>query len=239
MSRQKISAHPSGPGVWMPKSTLDSAAWNVLSDGSQRLYIALKAQADNKHNTAYLSTRDAAKALGRRSFRKIREWYAELRHYGFIVMLSAGCLGADGRGKAPLWRLSDKGTTRGGYEPPTQEFLQWDGVLFDPKPYRDGCEKIESRIRRREQGVTDIENTPVSHAVTLNEVSVSDVESICGVAGVSDVESITSLNHYVGSSETTSKPSSVEFGPNDPRIMALDAAAKRLKARRNDNGKRR
>ena len=169
----------------MPKSTLDSPAWNALSDGSQKLYIALKAEADNKHNTAYLSTRDAAKALGRRSFRKIREWYAELRHYGFIVMLSAGYLGTDGRGKAPLWRLTDKGTTRGGYSAPTQEFLRWEGVLFDPKPYRDGCEKIKSRIRRREQGVSDVENTPVSDGVTANGATVSDVESI------------TSLNHYV------------------------------------------
>ena len=50
----------------MPMSTLELQAWKALSDGSQRLYIALKAKADNKHNTAYLSTRDAGKALGRK-----------------------------------------------------------------------------------------------------------------------------------------------------------------------------
>ena len=137
----------------MPMSTLGSPAWKALSDGSQRLYIALKAKADNKHNTAYLSARDASKALGRNANggarRKVREWYAELQHYGFIVMLSAGCLGTDGRGKAPHWKLADKGTTRGGYEPPAQEFLRWNGVLFDPKPYR---EKTESRPLRGGQG---------------------------------------------------------------------------------------
>jgi hypothetical protein len=120
MSKKKVSAHPNGPGVWMPMSTLGSPAWKALSDGSQRLYIALKAKADNKHNTAYLSTRDAAAALGRKrgGGAKIGEWYAELEHYGFIVKLSAGCLGPDGIGKAAHWRLTDKGTIRGGVRTP-------------------------------------------------------------------------------------------------------------------------
>ena len=58
MSKKKISAHPKGPGVWMPKSTLDSPAWKALSDGSQRLYIALKAKADNA-STILLTSRHA------------------------------------------------------------------------------------------------------------------------------------------------------------------------------------
>ena len=226
----------------MPKSTLESPAWNALSDGSQRLYIALKAQSDNKHHTAYLSTRDAAKALGRRScksgrsFRKIREWYAELEHYGFIAMLSAGCLGTDGRGKAPTWRLADKGTTRGGYEPPTQEFLRWDGVLFDRKPYR---EKTESRSPRGAQGAPYGGRSPVADGGTPNGKTAPHGGRICEDIGVTDGGRITSLNHYVAPADapppqpltTPSKPSLVDFDPNDPRMVALKATERR---RQND-----
>ena len=217
MNKKKISAHPSGPGVWMPMSTLESPAWKALSDGSQRLYIALKAEADNKHNTAYLSTRDAGKTLGRhsfksgRAFRKIKEWYAELEHYGFIVMLSAGCLGTDGRGKAPLWKLADKGTTRGGYEPPTQEFLRWDGVLFDPKPHR---QKTKSRYLRGAQGADDGGRSPVTHGGAPNGVTADDGGRICEDLSADDGGSITSLNHYVVPAETSSITLRTIVAPN-------------------------
>jgi hypothetical protein len=239
----------------MPKSTLDSPAWKALSDGSQRLYIALKGKADNKHNTAYLSTRDAATALGRKrgAGRKIREWYAELQHYGFIVMLSKGCLGPEGVGKATHWRLTDKGTTRGGYEPPMQEFLKWDGELFDPSPYRAKGRKweeewqrgkTESRRRRERQGVDDVSDSPVADVTTPNGASVDDVSDLCDEVGVGDV--ITSINHYPGTlavlplpPKTPLKPSLGEFGQNDPRVIALDATEQRLRTRRSHNGKRR
>jgi hypothetical protein len=116
-------------------ATLDSRAWGALSHGARSLYVALKRQADHAHNTAYLSTRVAARKLisGRD---KVREWFAELEHYGFIVMIAPGHLGSDGMGKAPHWRLTEKGTTRGGYEAPTNDFLKWDGTPFDAKQYR-------------------------------------------------------------------------------------------------------
>jgi hypothetical protein len=183
----------------MPMSTLESPAWKALSDGSQRLYIALKAKADNKHNTAYLSTRDAANALGRRNRLKIREWYAELEHYRFIVMLSPGCLGTDGKGKAPHWRLADKGTTRGGYEPPMQDFLRWDGVLFDPQPYRDRRRKTESRNGRAFQGGMDGRSSPGMDGVPPNGGGGMDGGSIYEDHSGMDGGSITSINHYQGS----------------------------------------
>jgi hypothetical protein len=204
--KKKESAHPSGPGVWMPKSTLDSPAWKALSDGSQRLYIALKAKADNKHNTAYLSTREAAAAIGRRNRVKIREWYAELEHYGFTVMLSAGCLGTDGRGRAPHWRLTDKGTVRGGFEAPTQDFLTWDGVLFDPKPYRDKRGKTESRHGRGFQGGMDRGSSPGMDGVPLNGGGGMDVHAIHELTGGTDVRAITSLTTRLPSPESSSPP---------------------------------
>ncbi len=219
----------------MPKSTLEAPAWIALSDGAQRLYTALKAKADNKHNTAYLSTRDASAALGRRNRVKVREWYAELEHYGFIVMLSAGSLGTDGRGKAPTWRLADKGTTRGGFEPAMQEFLRWDGVLFDPKPYRDKRGKTESRNGRGFQGGMDGGATPGMDGVPLNNASGMDGGAIEEHPSGMDGCSITSLTTSGGSAllastpKTPSKPSVVDFDPKDPRMLALKATERRLR----------
>jgi hypothetical protein len=229
--KKNASAHPKGPGVWMPLSTLESPAWKALSDGAQRLYLALKAKTDNAHHSAYLSTRDAAAALGRRNRLKIREWYAELEFYGFLVMLSAGCLGSDGRGKAPLWRLTDKGTTRGGFEPATHDFLRWNGSLFDPKPYRDKRGKTESRNGRGFQGGMDGGSSPGMDGVPLNEGGGMDVRAIHEDIGGTDVRAITSINHYGGSPRRLS--SSLEMDPqtslpsNDPRVVALDSKAPR------------
>jgi len=69
----------------------------------------------------------------------IERWFRELEHFGFIVMSSPGCLGVEGKGKAPHWRLTECGTTSktsatGVWEPPTNDFLRWDGTPFrDPK----------------------------------------------------------------------------------------------------------
>jgi hypothetical protein len=97
--------------------------------------VELSGEAENRHNIAWLSERDAAKRL-RSSRYKVREWFAELEHYGFIVLVSRACLGVDGKGKSAHWRITDRGTTKGGYEPPTQNFLSWNAVPFDAKPHR-------------------------------------------------------------------------------------------------------
>ena len=223
MSKKKISVHPKGPGVWMPLSTLNSPAWKALSDGAQRLYISLKAEADNAHYAAYLSTRDAATALGRSrggGCEKIREWYAELEHYGFIVMLSPGCLGTDGRGKAPHWKLTDKGTTRGGYEPATQDFLRWDGLVFDPKPYRRKSRwKTESRAARGGQGERDAGDSPERDAGAPDRASERDAGDICGEVGERHARDITSINHYPALPNASPKPDQTIVAPNDPKLQ--------------------
>ena len=86
MSNKKSKDKGRIPGTFTPllHSTLDTAAWMQLSHGAQCLYIALKRQCANTGNRAYLSTRDAARRL-KASRDKIREWYAELAHYGFIL----------------------------------------------------------------------------------------------------------------------------------------------------------
>jgi hypothetical protein len=133
------------PFVPLLKDTLDSPAWKALSFGARTLYVALKRRVPPQRNTGYLSYRNAVKELGYTSQRKIGEWFRELEHYGFIVLERHGCLGVEGKGKAPQWRLTELGVAI-TEERPTRDFLRWDGVLFEPKrsqrtPGSFGCTK--------------------------------------------------------------------------------------------------
>ena len=121
-------------------STLDAPAWMEMSHGAKWLYVALKRRKSNGRNRAFVSYRNAQREL-KVSSRKIREWFAELVHYGFIRLAVRGSLGVDGKGKAPHWTLTECGQTsktsnEGLFEPPTNDFLKWNGILFDPAPYR-------------------------------------------------------------------------------------------------------
>jgi hypothetical protein len=118
-----------GPFVPLLKETLDCAAWKAMSHGARSLYIALKRRySNNTHNNGrlYLSQRDAAEEIGSHT-NQIGRWFRELQHFGFIVMTSAGCLGVDGDGIAPHWRLTELGHMK---DPPTRDFLRWDGKTF-------------------------------------------------------------------------------------------------------------
>jgi hypothetical protein len=122
-------------GLFVPllHQTLDSAAWRAMSHGARSLFIALRRQYNvNNHNNGRLwrSYRDAAKEIGSSS-EQIARWFLELQHFGFIVQTAPGCLGVDGKGIAPRWRLTDLGTRVGGvFEPPTVDFMKWDGRRF-------------------------------------------------------------------------------------------------------------
>jgi hypothetical protein len=50
--------------------------------------------------------------------------------YGFVVMVQGAHLGCDGKGKAAHYRLTDRHYAG---KPPTYDFQNWDGVLFEPK----------------------------------------------------------------------------------------------------------
>jgi hypothetical protein len=128
----------SGPFVPMLKDTMKQPAWIALSHGARSLYVALKSRYNSKlGNAVYLSTRAATLELGLHSYRdKVRRWFRELQYYGFIAMVSPGHLGVEGRGKAPHWRLTEEWYLG---EPPTRDYLRWDGVVFheqkSPKHY--------------------------------------------------------------------------------------------------------
>ena len=149
-----MSKKNSGPPfVMVTNQVLDAPAWRAMSHGARSLYVALKRRYwPNKKNNGriYLSVRHAAKELESGRTQIIR-WFRELQYYGFIVMMTAGCLGVNGKGQAPHWRLTEmsymRGTSSRGVEDmPTMDFLKWNGVRFG-----DGLRRPPAAVSRREQ----------------------------------------------------------------------------------------
>jgi hypothetical protein len=118
--------------VSVVKSTIDAPAWRALSHGARSLYIALRRRYHTLlQGAVYLSTRTAVKELGSHSHRdNVRRWFRELQYYGFIVMVTPGYLGVEGRGRAPRWRLTESPYLG---ERPTRDFDRWDGTPFQQK----------------------------------------------------------------------------------------------------------
>jgi len=118
------------PFVPVTKAVLDQPAWKACSMGARSLYIALKRFLNEKidnNGKIYLSHRDACKALGTRSLQSVARWFAELEFYGFIVKTTEGCLGIDGKGIAPHYRLTE--CVHDG-QAATRDYERWDGTIF-------------------------------------------------------------------------------------------------------------
>ena len=115
--------------VMVLQETLDAPAWRALSLGARSLYVVLKRRHRhdaNNNGKIFLSQRQAVIELGsKRDY--VARWFRELEHYGFTVMTRPGGLGLEGRGKAPHWRLTELAYKN---DPPTRDFLNWNGVLF-------------------------------------------------------------------------------------------------------------
>src|SRR5215204_7356118 len=77
------------------------------------------------------------------------KWFRELQHFGFIVMMSPGHLGLNGKGKAPHWRLTECAYMT---DSPTRDFTKWNGELF------------KDRIRHR---------NPVAESRTVRDFTVT------------------------------------------------------------------
>ena len=224
------------PMLW---STIESPAWRELSHGAKCLYLALKKRSPGG-NKAYISTRIAAREL-KASRTKVREWFAELEHYGFIVLDQHGCLGLDGVGKAPHWRLTELGTTskanpNGLFESPPQDFLRWNGTPFDPRPFRNRTEwnvgklnKTKPRPSRQDHPGPYVKTTPGPDTGPPNGKGGPHGVAIERGQGGPHVVSITSLTTGVvpgglspHHSDLGSKTSAANFGPmEDERIVSL------------------
>jgi hypothetical protein len=111
-----------------------SDAWKHLDHGARSLFLELKARYNRStEGPVYLSSRDAVELLGKHSNRRlVLRWFRELQYYRFIVMITPGHLGVEGRGKAPGFRLTDEKYLG---KPPTLDFLKWDGEPYhEQKP---------------------------------------------------------------------------------------------------------
>jgi len=141
-----------GPFVPLLKETLDTPAWRALSHGARSLYTSLKRRYNHKnHNNGhlYVSQRDAMKELGS-GFEEITNWFRELQYYRFIVMMNAGCLGVDGKGKAPHWRLTELGYM---HDAPTRDFAKWDGVKYKRQRRRNSRDQKQNPATENHSGV--------------------------------------------------------------------------------------
>lgn len=155
------------PFVPLLISTLDAPAWRALSHGAKALYVALKRHYSLKsHNNGrlFLPQRKAAEQLGSHH-NQIARWFRELQHYGFIVMMQPGCLGVEGKGQAPRWRLPEIGYMR---DPPTRDFARWDGTPF--------VDKIKTRAGKMARSVR--ENAHISVQENRPQTSEAVQESL-------------------------------------------------------------
>jgi hypothetical protein len=149
-TRKTKNRHP--PFLALHNETLDAPATKALSHGSFRLYAVLKREYNpnmsNRWNgRVYLSQRRAQEEIGSNR-EEIARWYRELQYYGFIVMMTPGCLGLEGKGKAPRWRLTELDCMG---EPATKDFLRWRGDKFrDQKKQNPGPEKAAALDRKRQ-----------------------------------------------------------------------------------------
>jgi hypothetical protein len=180
------------PFVPLLKSTLASPAWRAMSHGARSLYAALKAFYNpNSHNNGklFLSTRDAAEMIGSGTEEIVR-WYRELQHYGFVVQVTGGCLGADGEGFAPHWRLTELGYMR---DPPTLDFMRWDGVKFKGRR-RIGRNSKQNPVPERRHGVIRNGGTPpIRNGGTPNSQSVPERRHIVSSFGDTERRHVLSL----------------------------------------------
>ena len=152
MSRGKSRAYEkgriAGPFVPMLIETTNSPAWKAMSAFARVIYhTSLKSRyrpKDYNNGRIYASTRDIAEETGfnqKTAARGLRE----IEYYGFAIKTSAAFLGVDGKGKAAHWRLTELGYMT---EPPTRDFLKWDGIKFyeqkSPAYYKRNVSKKQS-----------------------------------------------------------------------------------------------
>src|SRR5215469_18265005 len=164
MKPRKDKGRIEGPFVPMLIDTMGSPAWKATSAYARVVYMALRSRYGHKirnNGRIYLSTRDGAEETGFHKDTIVRS-LRELSHYGFIVMTEPGCLGVNGRGKAPHWRLTELGYM---HDPPTRDFLKWDGELFhEQKSPRYYTRKKQNPVLQDRTDCPTAPDIPVSYS---------------------------------------------------------------------------
>lgn len=150
------------PFVPLLKETIETPAWKATSHGARSLYVSLKLRySSNFKNNGkiYLSTRTAAEELGSNRD-AVQRWFRELQFYGFIAMTAAGCLGVDGKGKSPHWRLTELGYMA---DPPPKNFLRWNGVKFTDRKKQNPGRESGARVDAKPGPPLDAKPGPLPH----------------------------------------------------------------------------
>ena len=213
MSRKDRSRDKLPPFVPLFRETLATPAYRELSFGARALFTALRARCFRNNGRVYLSHRDAGEEMGHGSRNQIANWYRELAHYGFIVQTEAASLGVDGKGKATHWRITDLPARKGNneLEPPTKDFLQWDGVVFEPHvaPARRWNEGKRAELKKQNPGLhvgATVDYTLVPEVdctfVPPSDGTGTDVQPISARCTGADVQPITRLATRCAYSET-------------------------------------
>lgn len=140
MAKQSVTGRskktPDDYFVQLYKTFLQEPAWLSLPMGARVLYIAVKSYYNGTNNgELFMSVRDAAALIGCTP-RSAHRWFQELIDKGFLRRSGGGSLGADGKGEAQCWRLTEIGHRNHNivYQP-SREYKQWTPT-----------EKTESRI---------------------------------------------------------------------------------------------
>lgn len=122
--------------VQIYKTFLQEPAWRALPMGARVLYLAVKSYYNGNNNgELFMSVREAGALIGCTP-RSAHRWFLELIDKGFLRRTGGGSLGADGRGEAQCWRLTEIGHRNHNIvHRPSCEYKQWTPT-----------EKTESRI---------------------------------------------------------------------------------------------
>jgi hypothetical protein len=179
-----------------------------MSHGARSLYTAIKRRYNaNNHNNGrlWLSTRDAAKEIGSSS-EEIVNWFRELQHYGFIVMMQPGRLGVEGKGKAPHWRLTELGYM---HDAPTRDFMRWDGTKYRRVKKQNPVAEIRYGVLRKSA-------TPsLRNPATLTGQSAAESRCIYEHPSAAENRNILSIPLPSAQSGDGSPTSALSYDPDD------------------------
>jgi hypothetical protein len=205
------------PFVPLLIGTLDAPAWRAISHGAQILYVALRRRYSvTIHNNGrlFLSQRKAAKEL-RSHHNEIARWFRELQHYGFIVIMTPGNLGVEGKGKAPRWRLTELSYMK---DAPTRDFTRWDGRRFeDTKP------KSRAGISARSVQENPHTSVPESHT--------EEAKSVPGMAHISKPQGVRENRHRTRLPYATARQLAPNLPPAPAEPSPLQTKPRRVRPR--------
>jgi hypothetical protein len=216
-------------------STMETPAWKALSMGARVLYLQLKRHhftgtgglIRNNNGKIYLSERDAVEELGCGNRDSIRRWFAELEHFGFIVKTAEGCLGINGKGKAPQYRLTELDAPNTDQPRATRDYEKWDGTPFNGNQAWRGRglktqkqnpgRETTSRVDAKQRPLVDAKQRPLDPRSGRETTSISDEEGGRETTSISRITTPGALGAPEGGERSAPEGSAVANEPPENR----------------------